>query len=135
MSNWDDEVEVGKYMPMIIIGAFIVCILASCYFIFIKPMIRVWQQEQEGKAVLARANQERQILVTQATAEKEAALERAEAIRIVGEAAQKYPEYRQQEFMGAFAEAIKSDSIEKIIYVPTEANIPVTEANRMGGSK
>lgn len=134
--GYDDDItsSLGKWLPLLIITGVILFCLSASYFIFIKPMIRVWQQEQEGKAVLARANQERQILVTQATAEKEAALERAEAIRIVGEAAQKYPEYRQQEFMGAFAEAIKSDNIEKIIYVPTEANIPITESGR-GGAK
>lgn len=131
----DLNINVGKWLPLLIIMGVVLFSLSSCYFIFIKPVIRVWQQEQEGKAILARANQERQILVTQATAEKEAALERAEAIRIVGEAAQKYPEYRQQEFMGAFAEAIKSDSIQKIIYVPTEANIPITESRRGGASE
>lgn len=32
--------------------------------------------------------------------------------------------------MGAFAEALQSDSIDKIIFVPTEANIPIVEAGR-----
>ncbi len=48
----------------------------------------------------------------------------------MGEAAQKYPEYRQQEFIGAFGEALKSGTISQIIYVPTEANIPIMEAGR-----
>ncbi len=30
--------------------------------------------------------------------------------------------------MGAFAEALQSEKIDQIIYVPTEANIPITEA-------
>ncbi len=130
MEDFEDMLR-SKFTKKIIVAALI--FLAFVIFIypaFIKPSIRVWQQEQEGKAVLARANQERQILVTQAQAEREAAIERAEAIRIIGEAAKKYPEYRQQEFLGAYAEALKSDSIQKIIYVPTEANIPVTEATR-----
>ena len=49
--------------------------------------------------------------------------------------AQKYPEYRQQEFIGAFAEAIQSGQVEQIIYVPTEANIPIVEAGRVGSGR
>lgn len=123
----DATVKALGKMKWVVIG-FVIFMLV--YMILLKPFLRVWQQEQEGKASLARANQERQILVTQAQAEKEAATERAEAIRIIGEAAQKYPEYRQQEFMGAFAEAIQKENIQQIIYVPTEAGVPITEANR-----
>lgn len=93
------------------------------------PQYRVWQQEMAGKARLAEATQSRQILIEQARAEKEAAVLQAEAIQIMGEAAQKYPEYRKQEFIGAFGEALKSGKISQIIYVPTEANIPIMEAS------
>lgn len=94
------------------------------------PKYDVYSQEMTGKAELARADQNRQILVTQAQAEKEAALLRSEAIQIVGKAAKDFPEYRQQEFIGAFGEALKDGKISQIIYVPTEANIPILEANR-----
>jgi len=94
------------------------------------PKYKVWQQEMSGKARLAEATQSRRILIEQAQAEKEAAVLQAEAIKIMGEAAQKYPEYRQQEFIGAFGEALKSGTISQIIYVPTEANIPIMEAGR-----
>ena len=90
-----------------------------------KPVYNVWEQEKTGQAELARAEQSRQILVTQAKAEKEAAVMRAEAIAIVGKASKDFPEYRQQEFIGAFAEALKEGKISQIIYVPTEANIPI----------
>ena len=90
----------------------------------------VWSMEMQGKAKLAEATQSRQIQVEQAKAEKEAAQLRADAIAIVGEAAKKYPEYRQQEFIGAFAEALKEGNINQIMYIPTEAGIPITEASR-----
>lgn len=83
-----------------------------------------------GEAEYVRAEQNRRILVEQARAEKDAAELRAEAIEIVGQAAKDFPEYRMQEFLGAFGEALQSDNIDKIIFVPTEANIPVTEAGR-----
>jgi hypothetical protein len=83
-----------------------------------------------GQAAFAHSESERKVLVSQAEAELEAAKLRAEAIKIVGEVAQKYPEYRNQEFIGAFGEALRSDKIDQIIYVPTEANIPIIERKR-----
>jgi hypothetical protein len=58
----------------------------------------------------------------------EAAKLRAEAIQIVGKASQEFPEYRHQEFIGAFAEALKEGNIDQIIYVPTETNVPIVTA-------
>ena len=94
------------------------------------PQYNVYTQEMEGTANLRKAEQTRQILVEQAQAELDAAELRSRAIEIMGGAAQKYPEYRLQEFMGAFAEALQNGSIEKIVFVPTEANIPILEAGR-----
>lgn len=94
------------------------------------PKYEVYSQEMKGRAELARADQNRQILLSQAKAESEAAKQRAEAIKIVGQAAKDFPEYRQQEFIGAFADALKEGKMSQIIYVPTEANIPLTEAGK-----
>lgn len=90
----------------------------------------VWSMEMQGKAKLAEAAQSKQILIEQAKAELEASKERAKAIEVIGEAAKKYPEYRMQEFIGAFGQALDNGNINTIIYVPTEANIPVLEAQR-----
>ncbi len=98
---------------------------------FAIPLYSVWQQGLKGEAALARAEQERQILVQQAKAERDSAVLRAEAIEIVGQAAKDYPEYRYQEFLGAFGEAFREGDIEQIIYVPTEGMIPITEAKRL----
>ena len=106
---------------------FFISIISLCAGV---PIYGVWQQGMVGKAALVKAEQTRQILITQANAEKEAARARAEAIAIVGQAAKDFPEYRQQEFIGAFAEALHMGTISQIIYVPTEANIPILEATR-----
>ena len=45
--------------------------------------------------------------------------------------AKDFPEYRTQEFIGAFADALREGKITQIMYVPTEANIPITEATRL----
>jgi regulator of protease activity HflC (stomatin/prohibitin superfamily) len=94
------------------------------------PQYEVYTKRLNGEALLAHAHAARQVLVQQAQAEKDAAALRAEAIKIVGQAAKDFPEYRHQEFIGAFAEALHSGRISQIIYVPTEANIPITEAGR-----
>lgn len=114
--------------PKNIVILITITIVAIIGLMFGLPIYGVWQQEYAGRAALAKASQTRQVLITQAQAEREAATARAEAISIMGEAAKKYPEYRQQEFIGAFAEALREGNISQIMYVPTEANIPITEA-------
>lgn len=94
------------------------------------PQYQVYSQRLAGEAELAKAHAARQVLVAQAEAERDAAKMRAQAIEIVGQAAKDYPEYRTQEFIGAFAEAMHNGKISQIIYVPTEANIPVLEAGK-----
>lgn len=105
-------------------------ILLSALGLYGCPQYTVYEQQLAGEAELKRAEQNRQILVQQATAEREAAKARAEAIEVVGAAAKAFPEYRQQEFIGAFAEALKEGKMNQIIYVPTEANIPIIEAGK-----
>jgi hypothetical protein len=99
-------------------------------FLVIGKHYRVWSMEMEGKGILLQANYERQAIVAQAQAERDSATLRAEAIGIVGQAAKDFPEYRNQEFIGAFAKAVENGNISQIIYVPTEANIPIMEAGK-----
>ena len=120
--------ERGKAEIAIIVAFVVVIVVGGLAFLFGGPIYGVWQQRLSGEAKLARAQQERQILVTQAQAERDAAQLRADAIKIVGQAAKDFPQYREQEFMGAFGEALREGNVDQIIYVPTEANIPILEA-------
>ncbi len=97
---------------------------------FAYPKYRLYSQELRGKANLLEAKQSKLIQVEQARAELDSAELRAKAIRIMGKTAAEYPEYRQQEFVGAFGEALREGSISQIIYVPTEGNIPILEAGK-----
>lgn len=125
----------GVAITFIVLGLIAMALLWS-------PIVGPWSQERRGMADLREAQQNRQILIEQAeaqrqvailkaTGEKEAAQLQADAIEIVGQAAKDFPEYRNQEFIGAFADALKAGSIDQIIYVPTEANIPILEAGRV----
>lgn len=112
------------------VGALIALVVLFFSGIFVMANVRVYTSRMAGQAAFAHSEAERKVLVSQAEAELEASKLRAEAIKIVGEMAQKYPEYREQEFIGAFGEALRSDKIDQIIYVPTEANIPIIERKK-----
>lgn len=113
-----------------ILALFFIGPLLIAAIMFGWPQYRVYTQGMRGKGELKRAEQQKLIMIETAKAELEASKLRAEAIAVVGEAAQQFPEYRQQEFIAAFGEAIQNESIHQIIYVPTEANIPIIEAGR-----
>lgn len=100
------------------------------------PSYRIWQQEKEGAAELARAEQNRQIAIQEAKAKEESAksLANAEVIRaegvakankIIGDSLQNNDAYIHY----LWIEALK-ESHDQVIYVPTEAGIPVTESAR-----
>ena len=103
------------------------------------PHYRVWSAGMRGEASLRQAESEKKIAIETAKAKLEAAkleaeaeVERAKgmskAIEAVGEMSKKYPEYKHQRFIEGFAEALEQGKIDQIIYVPTEANIPIIEA-------
>lgn len=127
MKSERGEMSIGLIVTIISLASIILIAL----LMFVLPLWNVWKSGLGGEADLKRAEQTRMIQIQQAKGEKEAATLRAEAIAIVGKAAKEFPEYRQQEFIGSFAEAMHNGKIHQIIYVPTEANIPITEAKRL----
>ncbi|MDL2221708.1 hypothetical protein LJC35_04060 [Parabacteroides sp. OttesenSCG-928-N08] len=99
------------------------------------PRYNVWQQEMVGKAEFAKAEQNRRIKIEEAKANLEAeklnaeaeivrAKGAAEAIRIEnGSLSPAYIQYlwvRQQQNLND----------KTVIYIPTEANLPILEAGR-----
>lgn len=98
--------------------------------VFGYPVYKVWEQSKAGEAALAKATQDRQIKVQEAEAEMEAASKQAEANRILGESIRQYPESMEQKWV----EAISSTS-NQVIYLPTEASVPITESARMAQKK
>jgi regulator of protease activity HflC (stomatin/prohibitin superfamily) len=121
--------ELGAIMATTIVG--LAALIAAIFIVLVSYRhYDVWAMEMKGKALLAEATQSRQVQIEQAKGELEAAKHRADAIAIVGQAAKEYPEYRQQEYIGAFAEALKLGTINQIIYVPTEGSLPILEAGK-----
>ncbi len=112
--------------------------LLIALFAFGLPLYNVWEQEMSGKAEFAKAEQNRRIRIEEAKANLEAEklnaqaeIERAkgaaEAIRIEnGSITPTYIQYlwvrQQKDFTG------------KVIYIPTEASLPILEAGRVANS-
>lgn len=100
------------------------------------PKYKVYSQQKEGEALLAHAQSSREVAVAEAKAKMESAslLAQADTIRAHGVA-------RSNQIIGeslknneAYLHWLWIDNIEKnpqaVIYVPTEANLPIMEANR-----
>jgi regulator of protease activity HflC (stomatin/prohibitin superfamily) len=103
------------------------------------PKYNVWQQEMEGKAEMARAEQNRMILVEEAKAKLEAEklnaqaeIERAkgmaEAMEI--ENGKLTSTYNQYLFIRTLEKISDKGSLPQIIYMPTEGMVPVMNMNQ-----
>lgn len=108
----------------------------------------VWSQSKDGEAELAKAEWSKRVAVEEAKARKdsavmnaEAALEEAkgkalaeierakgvaEANRIIGESLKGNDDYLRYLWIQGL-----NDGSSEVIYIPTEANLPIMEANRL----
>ena len=118
---------------VISITSFIIFVLIVLGLMIGIPKYNVWQKEMVGRSELAKAEQNRQIKIEEAKANLEAEklnaqaeIERAkgaaEAIKIEnGQLTTTYIQYlwvRQQ----------SNNQIQKIVYIPTEASMPILVA-------
>lgn len=130
-----EERKLRKQAAFIVFGAiFLFLAVMVSMFVFL-PKYNVWRSELKGKAEFVRAEQNRQIKIEEAKANLEseklnakAEVERAkgaaEAIKIEnGQLTTTYIQYlwvRQQ----------SNNQIQKIVYIPTEASMPILEAKK-----
>lgn len=102
------------------------------------PRWRVWDKQKAGEADLQQAHKEQQIQVSKAqgrldaaTLNKQAAIVEAEAvsgqIEKIGSQLTKHDLYLKWQWIKMMEE--RPDS--SVIYVPTEANLPILEAGRL----
>jgi regulator of protease activity HflC (stomatin/prohibitin superfamily) len=106
---------------------------------WVYPKYRVYAQEMYGKAKYAEAESSRQITVLEAKAKLEsskslalAEVERAkgvaEANKIIGQSLNENEAYLRYLYIQAL-----QDNQNNVIYVPTEAGLPILEAGKRGG--
>jgi regulator of protease activity HflC (stomatin/prohibitin superfamily) len=101
------------------------------------PQYRVYQQRLAGEARLAEAQSSRQVAILEARAKKESSISLAEAEVIRAEGAAKANRILQDSLGGpeGYLRYLQIQALEEsdaqMIYVPTEAGLPVTEARRL----
>jgi predicted aminopeptidase len=121
-----------------VIGVALLVVLCAVGALIGCPSYNVYSQQMEGKAKLAEAQSSRQVAVLEARAKQESAkaLAEAEVTRAAGAARanrilqdslggpEGYLRYLQ-------IQALEANGNARLIYVPTEAGLPLTEAARL----
>lgn len=125
-----------KIVVISIIGA----VLAAAIGMAGCPAYSVYVREKEGEGAFKKAEQDRRIKVLEAQAELESArlkaqseIERAKGVRdanaIVADGLKGHEEYLRY----LWIEKVAGNASKELIYVPTEAGLPMLEAGRAVG--
>jgi len=115
----------------------LVALIGGCMRYY--PEYEVWQQGLKGQAELKRAEQNRKIRIQEAQArlesaklnaqsEVEAAKGAAEANKIMADSLGGSAQYLKWKYINMLEE---NKNAAQIIYVPTEGQMPITEASRL----
>lgn len=124
-------------IPFVSISVAVVLVIAVMMFGL--PMYNVWQQEMAGKAEMAKAEQNRKILVEEAKARLEAEklnaqaeIERAkgmaEAMKIENGTLNSV--YNQYLFIRTLEKLADKGNLPQIIYMPSEGLVPVMDVSK-----
>lgn len=135
---WDHE-ERAPRIGLLIRDAMLTTAILIAAGMYGCPQYNVWQQGLAGEAELRRAQQNRQIAVAQAEAKREAAsmlasaeVARAEGVAkansIIGQSLKDNEAYLRYLWITEISGDQRSPTV---IYIPTEANLPILEASRM----
>lgn len=113
----------------------VVAVVIGGFWFF--PTYNVWTKEMDGKAQLAEAEGNRQIAVLEAQAIKDSATLKAEAEVIRADGVSKANKIVAEGLGGAegylrylYIQALQDNAQNQIIYVPTEAGLPILEAGK-----
>lgn len=125
------DVKVSGVIFSLVIGF----ILLLSFFMYVVPIYNVWSAEMSGKAQYAEAEQNRNIVILEATAKKESAVQYAQAeierARGVAEANKIISTTITEPYLRyLWIQGLQTNQMQ-VVYVPTEANLPIMEANRL----
>jgi regulator of protease activity HflC (stomatin/prohibitin superfamily) len=143
MSYRNDD-ESGVNVPAIfgVSGAIVLLLILIVVGMIGCPRYNVYEQRMEGQAVLAHAQSSREVAVAEAKAKMESAdlLAKAEVIRaggvaqankIIGESLKGNEAYLRY----LWIQNLENSKDNQVIYVPTEAGLPILEAGRLKGGR
>lgn len=115
-------------LTIILLGSLVILGMWGC------PKYNVYKQQKEGEALLAHAQSSREVAVAEAKAKMESATLLAQADTIRAHGIARSNKIIGQSLTAAYLHWFWIDNIDKsnnVIYVPTEANMPVMEASRL----
>ena len=98
------------------------------------PQYKVYNQRKEGEAMLAHAQSSREVAVAEARAKMESATLLAQADTVRAHGITRSNQIIGKSLTAAYLHWFWIDNIDKsnnVIYVPTESNLPIMEANRL----
>lgn len=129
MSNTNSGIKItaGGVFAITFVFAAIVA-----FFMFGIPRYNVWQQEMKGRAELAQAEQNRQIKIEEAKANLEAEKLNAQAEVVRAQGAAEAIKIENGSLTPTYIQYLwvrqQNTSANKVIYIPTEAGLPILEA-------
>jgi hypothetical protein len=133
-NDYVDFFKIGKPIGMIILA---MVVFLWIYGVFVNPFLNVWHQSMKGQAELAHAEYSRQIATCEANAKKESAKSLAEAEVIRAEGVAKANKIIGDSLDGnegylryLWIQGLQTENTQ-VIYVPTEANLPILESQRI----
>ena len=122
--------EIGKF----IFGAIVVIAVVG-FFLWGIPTYRVWSMQMSGRAEMAEAEFNKQIIVIEAEARLEAEILNAQAeierARGAAEAMRIVEDSLTETYIRYLWVRLMTDN-ENVIYIPTEASLPILEVGRTG---
>lgn len=131
--------NIGSYTATTIHTAFYWVIVVSISVIIMLmmwgcPRYNVWKREMNGAAEFAEAEQNRRIKVEEAKANLEAEKLNAEAEVVRAEGAARAIEIENGAITPTYIQYLwvrqQNNAVEKVVYIPTEANLPILEAGK-----
>lgn len=125
--------SVGGVALLIVLG-----IVAFVLILWLVPKYNVYASRMNGSAILAHAQSSREVAVAEAKAKMESAellakadvsraIGAAQANRIIGDSLKGNEAYLRY----LWIQNLENSKEHQVIYVPTEAGLPILEANRL----
>lgn len=133
---------INPWFWYVVLGVVVFIGLPVIWSLALAPLWRVWAQRKEGEAALEQAYKEQKIQIAQAESRKDAAslnkqaaIIEAEAvseqIKRIGNQLTEHDLYLKWQWI----EMMEKQPNNSVIYVPTEASLPILEAGKRKGGK
>lgn len=131
-----EDIAVVRFWAKCVMAIFVSVIVGYFSISCLNSSYQVWSQRKAGEAELAKADSNRQIATLEAKAKMESSKHLAdaeiirskgvaEANRIIGDSLKDNESYLRYLWIDGL-----SQGKNQVIYIPTEANLPILEASR-----